>query len=154
MVLQDIGTVLAIAVRTAHTGPMRTVDQAVALREGGLVGDVDVSADRGVTFIASGQWRQVVRELGLDLPWHTRRANILVEAESLGHLIGRTVTAGDVTIDIKGDSKPCGRMDEICPGLRWILAPDCRGGIYGRVVVGGTLRVGDPVKALARSSQS
>ena len=62
------GKVLAIAVRTAENGPMKEVARAVAIADGGLEGDIAVSAERGVTFIAAGQWKQVVAELGADLP--------------------------------------------------------------------------------------
>ncbi len=137
------GKILAIAVRTAENGPMKEVARAVAIADGGLEGDIAVSAERGVTFIAAGQWKQVVAELGADLPWHTRRANILVEGNGLGDLIGKTLKIGDVRVEVKAETRPCGLMDKLHDGLRKALVPDCRGGVYGRVAAGGEVKVGD-----------
>lgn len=138
-----VGRIRAIAVRTAEDGPMKEIARTVALVDGGLEGDIAVSADRGVTFIASGQWKQVVAELGTELPWHTRRANILVECDGLGDLIGKTVRIGDVRVHVNAETKPCGLMDKLHDGLKTALVPDCRAGVYGRVVAGGEIRVGD-----------
>ena len=138
-----VGTIGAIAVRTAEGGPMREIDRAVATRDGGLNGDIDVSPDRGVTFISAVQWREVAAELKTDLPWHTRRANVLVECAGLGDLIGRSVQLGDVQVAILAETKPCGIMDRLHPGLLKSLLPDCRGGVYGRVLTGGTFQTGD-----------
>ncbi len=138
-----VGTIGAIAVRTAEDGPMREIDRAVATPDGGLDGDIAVSPDRGVTLISAVQWREVTAELKADLPWHTRRANVLVECARLGDLIGRTVQLGDVQVAIIAETKPCGIMDRLHPGLLQSLVPDCRGGVYGRVLTGGTFQTGD-----------
>jgi hypothetical protein len=39
-------------------------------------------------------------------------------------------------------------MDEIQPGLRRILTPALRGGVWGKVLQGGVLRIGDEVQVL------
>lgn len=145
MSVAEIGQVLAIAVRSAVRGPMRELHEARAETNAGLEGDVKVSPDRGLTLLASRQWQAVQRELNVDLPWHTRRANLLIQCDGLGHLIGRTLRIGPVRLKVTGESRPCGRMDELHPGLREALRPDCRGGVHGRVVAGGRVRVGDIV---------
>lgn len=137
------GTILAIAVRTAEDGPMKEIPRTVANEDGGLEEDLAVSADRGVTFIANGQWKQVVSELGAELPWHTRRANILVESEGLANLIGKSVQIGEVRLQINAETRPCALMDKLHNGLKNALVPDCRAGVYGRVVIGGEIKVGD-----------
>ena len=40
-------------------------------------------------------------------------------------------------------------MDQQHAGLRRALVPDCCGGVYGQVLTGGTVRVGDPVSLIA-----
>ena len=140
--------VTAIAVRTAVDGPMREIERAVAALDGGVNGDVDCTPDRGITFISSRQWRQVVLELGTELPWHTRRANVLVDAPQLGAWIGKTIRIGAVEVAVKAETRPCGLMDKLHRGLKQALAPDCRGGVYGRVTLAGSFSVGDTITIL------
>jgi MOSC domain-containing protein YiiM len=146
----EIGRVLGIAVRTAEGGPMREIDRAEAAVDCGLAGDLRSSPDRGVTLISAQQWRRALADIGADLPWHTRRANVLVDAASLEPLIGQRIRIGDVEIDVVAETKPCGVMDQLHQGLKMALAPDCRGGVYGRIVRGGALRVGDSVLRVPR----
>lgn len=141
-----IGRISGLALRSAVRGPMDTTDRVAAEAGGGMAGDVPSKPHRGVTFLATEQWGLVTRELGADLPWHTRRANVLVEASSLAHLIGRTIQAGQARIRINSETDPCGLMDEIHTGLREALTPDCRGGVYGEVLEGGEIRVGDTLQ--------
>ena len=119
--------VAAIAVRTAVDGPMREIQRAVAAVDGGVDGDLDCAPDRGITFISSQQWLQVVRELGAELPWHTRRANVLVDAPELAYWIGKTIRVGGVEVAVKAETKPCGLMDQLHRGLKDALVPECRG---------------------------
>ncbi|MEP0848144.1 MAG: MOSC domain-containing protein [Phycisphaerae bacterium] len=146
---QIVGTVLAIALKTAEGGPMREVRDAVGIVDGGLEGSVKPSPDRGITFLSSRQWTLVQRELSGGMPWHTRRANVLIDADSLGALIGRIVQVGELLVEIKGETRPCGLMDKLQPGLRVALTPDHRAGVHGRVLRGGTLRVGDTMRLQA-----
>lgn len=140
-----IGRVLKIALRTRPKGPMQEVPEASGSENGGLTGDVSSRPDRGITFLASQQWAEATRELEKELPWHTRRANILVDAASLAELIGRTISVGDVRVRINAETRPCSLMDRLEPGLRAALTPDCRAGVYGRILNDGQLRVGDLV---------
>ncbi len=135
--------VLAIAVRPVKEGPMREVDRVELSPESGVAGDHGHSARRGVTFLSAKQWETVTRELGVNLPWHTRRANVLLEADTLAPLIGRTIRIGRVCVEILGETDPCAKMDRQYAGLREALVRECRGGVYGRVLVGGEIGVGD-----------
>lgn len=143
---RTIGNVLGIALRTRPKGPMQPIAKATAVRDRGLVGDVASRPDRAITLIAAEQWKQVTTELSADLPWHTRRANVLVDAASLADLIGKTIHVGNVEVSVVAESKPCGLMDRLHPGLRDALATDGRGGIYGRINCDGDICVGDPVR--------
>jgi|CXWL01.1.fsa_nt_gi MOSC domain-containing protein YiiM len=145
-----IGKVIGIALRTAVRGQMREVSEAQAIEKGGLVGDVKSSEARGVTFLSSRQWEQVQRELGVPLPWHTRRANVLVETDGLAHLVGRTIELGQVQVEIKAETRPCELMDTLHDGLRRALTPDLRGGVYGKVIRAGQFRVGDMVRVASQ----
>lgn len=143
--MSRVGAILGIAVRHKARQPLREVAACRVAAGGGLDGDHVDSKRRGVTFISSTQWQQVTRELGADLPWHMRRANVLVDCDRLDHLIGQTIRVGEVTVLIHAETKPCAVMDEMHPGLQAVLRPDCRAGVYGEVLEGGAIAVGDAV---------
>ena len=143
--LRLIKSVLAIAVRSDHRGPMVEVNQAETFANDCLAGDHGSSTERGITLLASWQWQQVIQQLGVDFPWHTRRANLLIEADTLEHLIGRTIRIGHVRVDVKAETEPCGQMDRWQPGLKAALATGCRGGVYGQIIDSGTIQVDDKV---------
>lgn len=144
-----VGPVSRIALKTAVGGPMREVNEAAAEVDRGLVGSVRPSPRRGITFIATGAWRRATGEIGVELPWHTRRANVLVDAEQVGHLIGKTVQVGGVVVEILAETRPCELMNKLQPGLLDALKPDCRAGVYGRVISAGAFRIGDDLRIIA-----
>ncbi len=140
---KDIGKVLGIALRTAVEGPMKEVRTIYGFTGRGLEGDLQSSPHRGITFISARQWEDVTREVGTVLIWHARRANVLVDCGSMEPLIGKEVRLGEMRIRIQGETQPCGLMDKIRPGLRAALTPDCRGGVHGEILKGGSFSVGD-----------
>jgi len=140
------GTLQGIAVREASRAPMKEQQQVEVTLTHGIVEDYRGTGLRQVTLLDAGQWRQVVAELGVDLPWHTRRANLLIEGIDLQAAVGQRIQIGECRFAIGGETTPCQRMDEIQPGLRRILTPELRGGVWGKVLRGGQLRVGDSVR--------
>ena len=127
---------------------MEELPQAEAHAGGGIEGDLPSPIDRGITLLSADQWEQVTRDLDRDLPWHTRRANVLVSGPGLERLIGHEIQLGPVRVTVTGETKPCKLMDQLCPGLRAALKPDCRGGVLGRITQSGTLAIGDEVVLL------
>jgi MOSC domain-containing protein YiiM len=144
-----LGQILKIALRTAKEGPMREVTTAAARAGAGIEGDLPVASHRGVTLISAEDWAVVTDELGVVLPWHTRRANVLVSGLTMVDLIGRTVRFGEVTLEVRAETLPCGLMDRLQPGLRTALKPNCRAGVYGKVLTGGEFAVGDRVETIS-----
>ena len=139
------GTVSGIAIKREHGDPMDLVEEA-AVTEAGLAGNVAQADFRRVTLISQEQWAEALNELGADLPWQTRRANILIDGiPRMGDLIGKTVTLGGVTLRINGETRPCSQMDGFREGLQLALRPECRAGVYGSVLEGGAIRVGDRI---------
>ncbi len=139
------GTIVGIAVKTERKKPMTELVSAEAVVDSGLVGDLPVPTTRGMTLIDRKAWQATCSELGTDLPWTTRRANVLTEGVDLGPLIGRSIRIGEVELEIGGETDPCGLMDKLHNGLKDALEPECRGGVYGRVVKGGKISIGDAV---------
>jgi len=114
----------------------------------GIVQDYRGTGLRQVTLLDVGQWQEVLDALGIDLPWHTRRANLLIAGIDLPATVGRRLQIGTCRFAIGGETTPCERMDELHPGLRHVLSPHLRGGVWGRVLQGGSLHVGDSVQVL------
>ena len=148
MAQRIVGTIEAIAVRSCKDGPMNELPWVEARADGGVDGDVPSPPDRGITLLSADQWEQVTRELDRDLPWHTRRANVLVSGPGLERLIGHEIQLGSVRVAVTGETKPCKLMDQLCPGLRAALTPERRGGVHGRITQSGTLAIGDEIVLL------
>lgn len=137
---------ISIAIKRAKRMPLDVVANAQVTVDGGMTGDVRGAGGperkRQITIVNMNQWLDACDELRADMPWYTRRANLLVDMPPLGpHLVGRFLRfpKTGVVLEVTGETKPCARMDEIRPGLQAALTPDWRGGITCRVVTGGML---------------
>src|SRR5882672_4371924 len=135
--------VKGIAVRDASRAPMKEQQQVEVTLAHGIVQDYRGIGLRQVTFLDVGQWQEVLDGLGVDLPWYTRRANVLIEGIDLPAAVGRRLQVGACRFAIGGETTPCERMNEIQPDLRRLLTPALRGGVWGKVLQGGALHVGD-----------
>lgn len=123
---------------------MRTVDSAIAETERGLVGDRH-SRRR------PGHRRQVllVDQAALQLlglPGEVLKENILLEGIPLESLeAGQRLHLGDeVVLELTEPCVPCSKLERIRPGL--ISEAWGHRGQLARVVTGGTIRAGDPVR--------
>lgn len=145
------GVVKALAAWTGKGLPMREVDEARVAVGRGFEGHERAFGKRGVTLLSIERWTETIRELGEELPWHTRRANVLTEGIDLAAAIGNRLRIGEVEIDVDDETRPCGLMDWLCKGLRQALTPDKRGGVVGEVIHEGVIRVGDTVTLLERA---
>lgn len=146
--LRSVGLLKSIAYRRRDAEPMREVKEAVVRVGRGLDRENRPGGKREVTLLSAEAWEETCRELETELPWYTRRANLLVERIDLAETITHTIRVGEVEIRVHGETKPCDIMDEQHEGLRRTLIPDCRGGVYGQVLEGGTIRVGDRVSVV------
>jgi len=142
------GEVHGIAVRPGDGEDMVEVMEQRAVTGAGLVDDPRAKGRRGLTLLSREKWMDVVRTLKVDLPWYSRRANVLVYGMDLKQTIGRLIKVGDVIVKIWGETHPCKLMDEIHPGLKDALALDTRGGVHGEIMFPGVIRLGDPVSFL------
>jgi MOSC domain-containing protein YiiM len=140
------GILQGIAIREASRAPMKEQQQVEVTLTHGIVEDYRGTGLRQVTLLDARQWQQVVAELGVDLPWHTRRANLLIDGIDLQAAVGQRIQIGECRFAIGGETTPCSRMDELQPGLRRTLTPEMRGGVWGKVLRGGQVRVGDSVQ--------
>jgi MOSC domain-containing protein YiiM len=87
-----------------------------------------------------------IREELPDVEPHMRRANVMVSGVRLKESRDRILHLGGVRIHIHGETRPCERMDAQVTGLTAALDPDWNGGVYGVVLDGGEIRVGDEAR--------
>lgn len=140
------GRLLAIAWKTRPREPMQLADSADIDVAGGIGGDFRGAApDRQVTIVFEQDWLAACRDLGAQVPWTHRRANLLVRGIANPRCAGGVIRVGAALLEITGETEPCSMMDRQRQGLRAALTPDWRAGITTRVRQGGPIRVGDSV---------
>ena len=138
---------LGIAVKQQRKGPLSTHDEAQITVHHGVVGDWrGKPGKRQVTLMSLADWQAACGELGVELPWQTRRANLLVDELPLYQSSGSRITIGDVVLEVTGETDPCERMEQAQPGLFDALARRWRGGVTCRVLANGIVRLGMEVE--------
>ncbi|MEW5975766.1 MAG: MOSC domain-containing protein [Acidobacteriota bacterium] len=134
--------VVALQLCVGHRQPMKRVATVTALQDFGLEGDRHACAGsrRQVLLIEE----ETLHELALS--YGEVKENITTRGIALMNLTpGQRLRLGDsVEIEITQVCDPCARMEEIRSGLQSRLQG--RRGMLGRVIVGGTLQVGDRVE--------
>lgn len=140
------GRLAAIHLRPSARTPAKAVASAEAATGRGLKGDHASGGNRQITLMNREAWADCCAELDAPhLEPRGRRANLLVEGIPLASSIGRQIAIGPCLIDVIAELKPCRLMDDFQPGLQKALKPDCRGGVYGKIVRGGSLKIGNAV---------
>ncbi len=144
-----MGRLAAIARKRNSGAPMEELTEGRISEAAGLAGDSrGQPGPRQVTVVAAGDWAAACADLGAEVPWTLRRANLLVEGIELPRTPGTRLNIGDVVLEVTGETAPCERMDHEHAGLRAALAPDWRAGRSCRVLSGGDVSVGDAAAVL------
>ena len=108
---------------------------------------------RQVTLLSLQSWQDTCAELGSELPWTFRRANLLIDGLRFGaDDVGKILQIGDVELQVMTETDPCPRMDAQHQGLTAALTPDWRAGVCCKVLHGGMVRVGDGVRTMAQAT--
>jgi len=147
-----MGRIAGIARHAFAKAPIETIDRAGVTLEGGIAGDFRGAMKgkpykRQVSLIEAADWAATMAEVGHDLPWEQRRANLLVEGLDLPQVAGKRLRIGaDVVLEVTVETDPCERMNALADGLRDALTPDWRGGICTMVIAPGEIAVGDEIR--------
>ena len=137
------GEVVSIWIKRAHRGVMDAVAETRAVAGRGLVGNADQGRKRQVTIIDEAAWNEAAAQTGSPVDPVFRRANIMLRGIALAETRDRNLRVGECLIHILGETRPCERMDEARLGLRETLGRAWRAGVFGEVLEGGTIRIGD-----------
>ena len=145
-----MGRLAGIARREKKRAEMEQLSNADVSVETGIACDSRGKPGiRQVTLLGAKDWQLACDELGVEIPWTARRANLLIEAMDLPKDAGHMIEIGTVRLQTTVEVDPCSRMDEAQQGLRQALVPNQRGGIACRVIEGGRISVGDSVNVVA-----
>ncbi|HIA67338.1 TPA: MOSC domain-containing protein [Candidatus Poribacteria bacterium] len=141
------GKLKGIAIRKESRAPMELLNAADVSIDLGIDGDFrGKHVTRQVTLLAEEDWGDACSDLGADLPWTTRRANLLTDGISFENTIGSHLQIGEIVLQVTGETQPCSRMDEAYSGLQDALTPAWRGGVLCLVVTGGRIQMGDSIR--------
>ncbi|MCT7946473.1 MOSC domain-containing protein [Shewanella sp. SP2S2-4] len=138
---------LAIAYKTVKRGPMNEVLCANVTQLSGVEKDVfGRPGKRQVTVLSKIQWQQACHSIEADLPWTTRRANLLVDDLVFSSAdVGKHLQIGELRLEITGETDPCKKMEIAHIGLEAALRPDWRGGVTCRVLNDAMIHLGDEI---------
>jgi MOSC domain-containing protein YiiM len=130
--------------------PLEEMLAASISLERGINGDARGRKNgRQVTVVFRDGWEDACRDVGADLPWITRRANLLLANLARPREAGGLLRIGDVELQVTMETRPCHLMDRAHEGLRAALRPDWRGGVCCVVRRGGEIKLGDPAEYTA-----
>jgi MOSC domain-containing protein YiiM len=146
-----VGHDLVVTVEAIHLGKERvpelwTVESVTAVAEKGLEGDRHFHPEgappgQALTLVEA----ENVESVGLE-PGATRR-QLTVRGVDLNALVGKRFRVGEVECVGVELCEPCGHLEAMTrPGIIKELVH--RAGLNADIVVGGTIRVGDPVVEL------
>ena len=140
-----MGKIEQIWVKRFHRGPMDPVTHGTLVAGQGLLDSANQGGRRQVTLIARERWNLAVQSMGIHIDPVLRRANVLVAGIDLENTRTRILQVGGCRLLIRGETRPCERMDEAVPGLQNALDAHWGGGAFAEILRGAEITVGDNV---------
>ena len=124
---------------------MKSLDEVIVEAGRGIVGDRYHGAKhRQVSVQSLQRLAEAATELGIPIPPEGTRRNVSISCGDVPTAPGARITIGDVLLEVVRVSAPCRILDdEIAPGAAAALRR--RAGSVCRVLIGGRIRLGDPV---------
>ena len=144
------GILKGIAIAPKLMAEMQEIDSAEITIEAGITGDArGRKRTRQITVLFADDWADACAEVGQDIAWVWRRANLFVEGMRAPQSLGAVLRIGDVELLITEETAPCDVMEATAMGLKQALKPHWRGGVCCRVQKGGQIKIGDAVVWMA-----
>lgn len=143
--------IVSLATSRKKGKPKTTVSEVSLVREHGIEGDAHAGPwHRQVSFLAA-ESIEAARKKGLDVTFGNFAENIATEGIDWGTVpVGTRLDLGDsAQVEITQKGKECHNKCAI-----YYMAGDCimpREGIFARVLKGGDIRCGEPVRILGPS---
>ena len=149
-----MGRLIGIARREQKRAEMENLEDAEISERTGVAEDFrGKPGNRQVTVVSAEAWAATCEDLGQQIPWTTRRANLLFEDVQLPRRTGDVIEVGSVRLLVTMEVDPCSRMEEQHNGLKAALTPDWRGGVACTVLQGGSVRLGDGVTIIVAEDE-
>jgi MOSC domain-containing protein YiiM len=119
------------------------VPAATAVAGRGLEGEYHAD----LTLIAAEALEGLAADTGIELTHEASRRNVLTRGVDLNAFVGRRFAVGEVECEGLELSEPCRKLERLTEHgvLRGLVH---RGGLRAEVLVGGEIRIGDPVRPL------
>jgi MOSC domain-containing protein YiiM len=152
------GVVEQIFVADKGGAPMRPVAAVEAIADRGIAGDRYCNRcgsgtgwdECQVTLIAGEHLDQAAADFGVRVQAGEHRRNLVVRGVRLVDLAGRAFSVGGAVLHYDRPRPPCRYIASVSePAMTQALVG--RGGICARVLQGGWIRVGDPVRLVEGS---
>lgn len=151
-ILPQTGRLEWIGLRPQRLEPISVVAEATLVTDRGIAGDHKFEgrhgSDRQVTLIQFEHLRAVAGMLHrAEVSPELVRRNLVVSGINLLALKGKQFYVGEALLEFSGPCEPCSRMENAL-GPGGYNAMRGHGGITTKVIEGGTIRVGDEVRAV------
>ena len=145
-----MATLIGIAKTSRLLAEMEELTEAQIEIDSGLQGDArGTKRQRQISILFEDDWKDACNELGADLSWLTRRANLFVSGMRAPREPGARIKIGNVELEVRVETEPCDLMDKQHQGLRATLENDWRGGVCCVVKKSGNIRIGNDVKIVS-----
>ncbi len=151
---------IGLARRHVSRAPMELLKHALLTTDKGLHGDSkgEKFPDRQLTILALEDWDEAMLDIAgpagpPQLPWTTRRANLLVQGIRLPRGIGSILRIRDCMLKVTAQTTPCVQMEMAHAGLLSALSSNWRGGITCKVLTGGAVALNDNVTIMVEQPE-
>lgn len=148
------GVLLHVHIASSAAAPMLELAEARLVAGTGIQGDRYAARlgtyshkhhiDRQATLIEAETLEALARDRGIELAPHEHRRNLTTRGVPLNHLVGHYFRVGDCVLYGGRLNVPCIHLENVT-GKKVFKPLINRSGLNVRIIVGGSIRPGDPI---------